>query len=308
MDTITHILFGIALARSELVPEARSAEAIVILGSIIPDIDLVFRVKGINQYFIHHRKESHSLLGLFFLSLPLWLFGILIFPEVGRGWLYLLVWMGLFSHILLDYLTIYGVDWFYPFRNSFYNFGIIPIFDPWLDILLLPPVLEKFIPLSQPFLSRISLLLCLGYFGLLASFKFIAIFQIKEFFSKSPEKVMAKEIRAYPYFLNPFQWLVLAKTDGIVYRIKHSLISGPGPVGRFNNKVLSQLDTIRDKSQLLKAFLVFTDFQNWESTETEQGIKVVGNDLRFSHYGKGFRAEFGLSQNGQLISEKFSYY
>ena len=119
---------------------------------------------------------------------------------------------------------------------------------------------------------------------------------------------MAKEIRAYPYFLNPFQWLVLAKTDGIVYRIKHSLISGPGPVGRFNNKVLSQLDTIRDKSQLLKAFLVFTDFQNWESTETEQGIKVVGNDLRFSHYGKGFRAEFGLSQNGQLISEKFSYY
>ena len=56
MDPLTHILFNAALARSEIIPDSRQVQAVMILAGIVPDLDLVWHSRGIPEYFIPRLK------------------------------------------------------------------------------------------------------------------------------------------------------------------------------------------------------------------------------------------------------------
>lgn len=139
MDTGTHLVMGIGLlGLAHLDPLVGLTEGSLmtvalatVIGSQLPDIDTVLRVRGNATYIRHHRGISHSIpaLLLYALLLPLTLSftGALPFTH-------LLFWssLAILLHVFTDLLNSYGVQAFRPFTSTWVSYNILPIFDPLL--------------------------------------------------------------------------------------------------------------------------------------------------------------------------------
>jgi len=140
MDSVTQAALGAAvgvavMGRQRPVWQAALAGAVV---GTLPDLD-VFIDKGdaINDMVLH-RAETHAFFWQLLASGPIaFLLAVLtrttgLFP---RWWLMTLV--GLFTHSVLDGLTIYGTRLALPFSDQPYGLGSIFIIDPLYTLPLL---------------------------------------------------------------------------------------------------------------------------------------------------------------------------
>ncbi len=306
MDSITHILLGYALSQSELIAESKSATACIILASIAPDIDLVFRARGVEKYFFHHRRESHSLFGLFLLSLGLLVLGKYTCPSLGWAKIYLFSWLGLLSHLLLDFLTSYGTPLFFPFKKRFYNLALLFILDPWLDLILVFALAGRWLFSSPSLPARISLLAGAGYLLILAWAKQQAKNQAKTLLTKPG--LSLEKISAYPYFAHPFRWLILGKKGKEIYRLTISLAGKSSPLSCFFSQIPEEIMKEAQSHPLAGAMMNFSDYLYWKyfSREEEKILQIY--DLRYSQYGMGFCAQLVWNQKGELVKSQFRYY
>ncbi|HXJ95396.1 MAG TPA: metal-dependent hydrolase [Terriglobia bacterium] len=145
MDNLTHTLTGIALSQAGLNRKTRFATLALILGSNAPDVDIVTRFRSSTTYLEYHRGITHSLLGASGLAVIL---AALIYslgrlaraklskPPLNARWLFLLCWMAVLGHIVLDFTNAYGVRPFEPFSGRWFSWDIMPIIDPTLLLLL----------------------------------------------------------------------------------------------------------------------------------------------------------------------------
>lgn len=101
MSKRTHMAFGLLLAslllRTEMIPFI----PVVLLASMLPDLDLL--LSGLP--FIEHRKTFHNIWFLVFVHA----LAIRFLPEVSP-----FISVGIFSHFIMDSLTKRGVMWLYP--------------------------------------------------------------------------------------------------------------------------------------------------------------------------------------------------
>jgi inner membrane protein len=89
-----------------------------------------------------HRGDSHSLLWLTLLAPVLAAAAATLhrqWPLFGRWWLAL--WLALFTHPLLDWMTVYGTQLLRPFSNEPLGLGSIFIIDPLYTLPLLAGVM-----------------------------------------------------------------------------------------------------------------------------------------------------------------------
>lgn len=140
MDTATHIVMGIGLAGlATLDPVVASDpttfQAVVIgatVGSVIPDIDTILKLKNNAVYLRNHRGLTHSLpftaLWPFLLTLTLSSF----FPAVHAPTLFFWTLLAVFLHVFVDIFNAYGTQAIRPISNRWIALGIINIFDPFI--------------------------------------------------------------------------------------------------------------------------------------------------------------------------------
>lgn len=102
MTTKTHITTGFACSLPFFNSNNITLISLVIVGSILPDIDIKMGIK--------HRGFTHSLPCFFILSYGLFLRDY----EVG-----LFFSIGYISHLFLDFLTQKGIQLFFPFNKRF---------------------------------------------------------------------------------------------------------------------------------------------------------------------------------------------
>ncbi|MHC1682316.1 MAG: metal-dependent hydrolase [Clostridiaceae bacterium] len=100
MTTKTHITTGFACSLPFLNSNNITLISLVLVGSILPDIDIKMGMK--------HRGFTHSLLCFLILAYGLFLRDF----EVG-----LFFSIGYISHLLLDCLTQKGIQFFFPFEK-----------------------------------------------------------------------------------------------------------------------------------------------------------------------------------------------
>jgi inner membrane protein len=141
MDSLTQLAFGAACGEAVLGQKV-GRKALVwgaVLGTI-PDLDVFIPVGGPVNGFVYHRGFSHSLIILGLLSpLMAWLISTVhsdskrLYPE----WL-LLSFLVLEASVLLDLLTIYGTQIFWPFYTTPKALPVLFIIDP---LFTLPIVL-----------------------------------------------------------------------------------------------------------------------------------------------------------------------
>ncbi len=113
MNLLSHTLFGLAIG-SVLTLEI----GWVVFGSILPDIDYILGIE--------HRTITHSLLFISILS-------YIVYKKDKRKGISLLI--GLLSHMVLDIITVGGVEILWPIRYRF-SIPLIISMDPKPNLLL----------------------------------------------------------------------------------------------------------------------------------------------------------------------------
>ena len=143
MDSLTQIALGAAVGTAVLGRRlgARAALWGAAFGTL-PDLDVLVPYGDPVSDFTYHRAESHSLFWLtvaapFLAVLPAWLHRA---AGVGfRRW-WLLAWLALVTHALLDAFTVYGTQLLLPFSDYPVGVGSIFIIDPLYTLPLLAGV------------------------------------------------------------------------------------------------------------------------------------------------------------------------
>ncbi len=104
----------------------------------LPDLDTFIRHGDPIRDMTYHRTESHA---LFYLTLVAPLLAWLISrihrePQLFKRW-WLMVWLALIFHPLLDLMTIYGTQLGLPFTDYPFGVGSIFIIDPLFTLPVL---------------------------------------------------------------------------------------------------------------------------------------------------------------------------
>ncbi len=142
MDNLCHTLTGAALGKAGLASRTRYGMATLMIASNLPDVDVaVFLTDTLPVSF--RRGWTHGALAQ--VALPIALAGIVW--AIGRrrsaapnrtdfAALLLLSYIGVISHIFLDYLNSYGLRLLMPFSGRWFYGDALFIVDPWMWAIL----------------------------------------------------------------------------------------------------------------------------------------------------------------------------
>lgn len=140
MDSLSQYVLGAGLGVA-VMGRRTSVWKAALWGGIagtIPDLDALIDHGDPIRNMTFHRAESHSLLYLTILAPALAVGVAKLHGEMQhfRRW-WLALWLALFTHPLLDNMTIYGTQLLQPFTDHPYFIGSIFIVDPLYTLPLL---------------------------------------------------------------------------------------------------------------------------------------------------------------------------
>ena len=210
MDSLTQLTFGAACGEA-ILGQKVGRKALVwgaVLGTL-PDLDVFIPLGGPVNDFVYHRGFSHSLILLALLSpMIAWLISK-IHPDTKRyyrGWV-LLSFLVLESSVLLDLLTIYGTQIFWPFDTTPMAIPVLFIIDPLFTLPILSGVLAALVLNRHPSLGH-----RLNTIGLLVSLVYLAwAFGAGEFVERRVREKLARQEVSYSQFVSspaPFTTLL----------------------------------------------------------------------------------------------------
>jgi inner membrane protein len=330
MDNITHTLTGLAISQAGFNRKTRFATLAIVVGSSLPDIDSVSGFWGSVTYLEHHRGITHSIVGVVVLGAALaaavCFLGKRVRPKAsappldGR-WLLLACWVATGVHLLFDFTNSYGVRPFLPFSSHWYAWGIEPIVDPLLWLVLFAglaiPALFRLI--TEEVGARKTGFQTGAIFALCTV---VVLWGLRDFSHRRAlnmidsiryQQANPQRLGAFPSFGNPFNWAGVVETSGAFYVL---------PVNVITTRLNPQDARIYHKSEpspALKAALttrtarVFMDFARFPWSEvipTESGVTVLIRDLRFqpgnSRRG-GFAIRIQLDRRLHVLSQEFNF-
>jgi inner membrane protein len=150
MDSLSHIALGSAVAVATMgrrTPIWKAALWGAICGTL-PDLDVFIPHGDPISDMTQHRAHSHALFYLMLVSPLIAWVAVKVHhdqPQWRRWWL--AVWLALWSHPLLDWMTVYGIRLGLPFTDRPFGLGTIFIIDP---LFTLPMVVGGIAVLRMP--------------------------------------------------------------------------------------------------------------------------------------------------------------
>lgn len=147
MDNLTHSLVGLVAAKAGLEKLSPGATTLCVLAANSPDADIVALIFGGRWVFLQqHRGISHSILGVFVLTLALPLVFYLVDTllssvrkrerRVKLLGLLLVSAVGTATHPLMDWTNNYGVRFLLPWNPRWFYGDFVFIVDPYIWIVL----------------------------------------------------------------------------------------------------------------------------------------------------------------------------
>lgn len=326
MEPITHVLTGMTLARAGANRLAPLATPALIAGALLPNIDALFTYWGKPTYLQLHIGWTHSLLGsatlAALLAFPFWRWARQHQPQSQLFLkLFLASWLGLASHLLLDWTNSYGVRFFWPLDPTWYALDWFHVVDPWvlavLTLGLAAPALLRLI--SEEIGARATaaggqrgawtaIVLLLGLCAVRGPLHAQAVETLgaRMYRGRTPLRV-----GAFPASLNPFVWYGVAETDS-TYELVTLRLAGPergmAPEFAFYKPQPAPAVEAARASFTGNTFLDFARFPLLRVETTSQGYRVWMRDVGFVHATsrrRNFRAYIYFDHSLQVINEEF---
>src|SRR4029453_15408786 len=149
MDNLCHTLTGAALAEAGLKHRTRFASAALMIAANLPDVDVLAFAAGTPPVALR-RGWTHGVLAQALLPVVLTAAFVAVDrwrpPRPGSAplrtsALLLLGYIGVLSHVAMDWLNNYGVRLLMPFSGRWFYGDAVFIVDPWLWLPLAARVL-----------------------------------------------------------------------------------------------------------------------------------------------------------------------
>lgn len=329
MEPVTHALTSIALGRAGLNKITRAATPMLLVSSLIADVDWVTRLAGAAAFLHGHRTATHSLAGTAVIVAAVaaasWFAGRK-YPKFAVGIIPALAIcaVGAGTHLLLDLLNGYGVKLLWPFRAKWFAWDLADSMDSWILFFLLAGLLipELFRLVLEEIGSKpkrhgrqrgaiVSLVCVAGFIAWRASAhqQAVALLDSREYRGQTPLVVAAFATPS-----NPFLWSGIVETDNAVINLEVPL-----GLGRAFDPYLADVHFKPDPSVTLKnavasstaiEFLNFARFPLASVQPQGDGFQVRLRDLRFESERAGQRgmiAVIDLNAQSLVVGERLEF-
>ncbi|KAA1244011.1 metal-dependent hydrolase [Aquimarina sp. RZ0] len=303
MDSLTQIVLGAAVGETAI--GKKVGNKAMLWGAIagtIPDLDVLFK------YFVDnvtanelHRGFSHSVL-----------FSILMAPLLGsmvaklyknkeadwKDWTKLM-FLGLFTHPILDAFTTWGTQLFWPlsYKVSFKNIFVVdPLYTiPFLSMVILAMFYKRTDPKRRK-LNNLGLIVSSIYMIITVGFKWYTyrIFQN----SLENQGIIYKEIQTKPTPLNSLLWTTNVETENSFMIGYYSLLDDDNAINFTEYPKNHYLIQSMKNDPLISRLIKLS--QGWYTIENKNG-KIIFNDLRFGQLGIN-------TENGRFVFSYELYY
>jgi inner membrane protein len=293
MDNLCHTLVGAALGRAGLGRRSRFGTATLMIASNLPDIDVLVFATGMPAVAFR-RGWTHGVLAQ--AVLPIALTAVMAVVASRRApangdkgaqaplhvpWLLLLSIIGIYSHVLLDYLNNYGlrllspIDWRWFYGDSLF------IIDPWLWLTLGAGVwLARRTRRRTP---AIAALLCASiYIGVMVASSRTSRARVVEDWTRRHGSPPAA-LMVGPQPVTPFRRSVIIDA-GDHYRA--GTIAWPSGDIALDDERVPKNESAADvqrarEARDVRGFLVWSRFPFWTVEDTAAGRLVTVRDMRF---------------------------
>lgn len=217
MDSLTHIVLGAGIQTASLGRvQKRKALLYGALLATLPDLDVLSRYADPVSSMTYHRGATHS---VFYLTLFALLLTFLIRrfrpnPNYSGRRLFVTVWLILLTHVLMDALTVYGTQIFYPLMLTPASYSALFIIDPLFTL----PLLLTFIAVLWRGVSRTTLKMAGSALAWCVVYIVFGIFVRTQAEERVSAAVRARglpvtAVKGVPLPLNNMVWRVLVKTE-----------------------------------------------------------------------------------------------
>lgn len=234
MDSLTQLTLGAAIGVAVLGRRTAVWKAAAWGGvaATLPDLDTFIDHGDPIANMTLHRADSHALFWLSLLApLLAWLAWRLHRREaVPFRWWWLMLWLALITHPLLDLMTVYGTQLARPFSDHPFAVGSIFIIDPLYTVPLLIGVVAA-LRLPQPRGRRwnlAGLLLSTAYLGWsVAAQQHVAAVAARAI---AEQGLSARQVLVTPTAFNTVLWRIVVRTPTDYHEGFYSLRDPDGTI------------------------------------------------------------------------------
>ena len=284
MDSGTHLVMGISLGGLALVDPVVASEPVtftavmagMIIGSQIPDIDTVLKLRNNAVYIRHHRGITHSMPAVVLWPILLTIILSFIIPDANVLHLWLWTFLAVFLHVFVDIFNAYGTQALRPFSKKWVALGVINTFDPIIFGIHCFGLLFWAFGANPVITFSIMYVIIIGYY--------IVRFALQKAVKHAVHSVIQDEnfVIVAPT-MRFFEWRVAAASDthyyvGRAYRRSVTIYD------KFKIHPIPQTPMVQAalKDSNLDSFLSFSPLYRWEISELENGLTEVRLiDLRY---------------------------
>lgn len=283
MDTATHLVMGITLggmatldpviAQSDIGSQAVMLTSII--GSNIPDIDTVLKLRNNAKYIRNHRGITHSIPAIILWTLLVSGLAFLIFPT--SPYLHILLWsfIAVFLHVFVDIFNAYGTQALRPFTKKWVALGVINTFDVVIFLIHSLAVAVIAIGANKGFTALSAYILTVIYYmGRIAMRRNIESI-VRKRFDNVEQVVISPTYRFYHYHLaivtDKYFYVARFHRGNIMTHDKFERIPLP------ENPVIQT--ALKDEN--ISAFLSFSPVYRWDLFEFDDHYEVRFIDLRY---------------------------
>ncbi|MGH1405102.1 MAG: metal-dependent hydrolase [Rhodomicrobiaceae bacterium] len=306
MDSVSQFVLGSTVAAVLLGPKL-GLRAVALGGVVatLPDLDSFLPFDNALDSVTYHRGFSHSLFVQTAVSPFIAAFANFIFKNerISYSFMLLTVWLCLITHSLLDSLTTYGTQIFWPLDvGSPIAFPSVFIIDPIYTLTLLIGVIGFLFLIRKKQASAQKLVqVCLALSSFYLFLGMSAHLYVKSKASEHPQLV-GKRIHVQPTPFNILYWQVLAVDDRKFYTAATSVLSGCSDLDLKSYPRLTQLPDHFAKQELPQSVKRFEWFTNGFYTyqNSDQGLKISDLRIGFAPFYP-FSYVFGKATNSGFI-------
>ena len=290
MDNFCHTLVGAAIGEAGLKRRTRYGNATLMIAANLPDLDVISFLTDVNPISFR-RGWTHGVLAQ--LVLPVAFAGVMYAigrfrprrdaagPPLDAGWLLLLSYVGVYSHVFLDFLNNYGVRLLSPFDWRWFYGDALFIADVWMWFVLGAGIwLARRQARTRPSLAA------LGFATAYIAIMLVSAQAARAVVSDTWREVRGVTPRALMVGPLPFTPLTRTVIVDAGDRYETGTFTWWPTAVTFDRETIAKnsghpmVKRARDAPPI-KDFLVWARFPFWNVTQEKDGMRVTVGDVRF---------------------------
>ena len=290
MDNFCHTLVGAAIGEAGLKRRTRYGNATLMIAANLPDLDVISFLTDVNPISFR-RGWTHGVLAQ--LVLPVAFAGVMYAigrlrprreaagPPLDAGWLILLSYVGVYSHVFLDFLNNYGVRLLSPFDWRWFYGDALFIADVWMWCVLGAGIwLARRQARTRPSLAALGF--ATAYIAIMLVSAQAARAVVSDTWRQA-RGVTPRALMVGPLPFTPFTRTVIVDAGD---RYETGTFTWWPTAVTFDGRTIAKnsgdpmVKRARDAPPI-KDFLVWARFPFWSVTQEKDGTRVTVGDVRF---------------------------